>query len=362
MRRKEKSFTLQGDHVRAHALAEESLALCKELDHGHGIASSLTTLGQVALNQGHYPQAHALLEESLTIFQRLGDGEWTASSLRALGQVALNQGHYPQAHALFEQSLALFRRSGDQEGIHLGLSSVGRVACEQGDYGKAQRLLEESLAIARKSGHRGGIVNGLYCLGNAALGYGDYTTAQARYQESLTILLQLDDKYSMASCLEKLGRVALAQEQPAGAARLWGMAETLREKLAAPVPPGERAAYERALATARSQLGEEAFALALAEGRTMMPEQALAARGLVALHRSGSANERSRRQPLVDPLSERELEVLRLVAGGASNDQIADQLVIAVGTVKRHASNILAKLAVTNRTQAVAQARAFDLL
>ncbi len=70
----------------------------------------------------------------------------------------------------------------------------------------------------------------------------------------------------------------------------------------------------------------------------------------------------ARRQPLVEPLSERELEVLHLLAGGASNDEIAERLVIATGTVKRHVSNILAKLAVSNRTQAVAYARQLDLL
>ena len=67
-------------------------------------------------------------------------------------------------------------------------------------------------------------------------------------------------------------------------------------------------------------------------------------------------------QPLIDPLSEREWEVLRHLAVGASNDEIAEQLVIAVGPAKRHVSNILAKLAVTNRTQAVARAREIGLL
>src|SRR5205085_5579029 len=66
--------------------------------------------------------------------------------------------------------------------------------------------------------------------------------------------------------------------------------------------------------------------------------------------------DRARQQPLVDSLSERELEVLRLMAAGASNEEIAEHLVIAIGTAKRHVSNILAKLAVSNRTQAVARA------
>jgi LuxR family maltose regulon positive regulatory protein len=80
------------------------------------------------------------------------------------------------------------------------------------------------------------------------------------------------------------------------------------------------------------------------------------------LSASSVDTEPSKEQPLVEPLSERELEVLHLVASGASNEEIADQLVIAVGTAKRHVSNILAKLAAANRTQAVAQARAFGLL
>ncbi len=62
------------------------------------------------------------------------------------------------------------------------------------------------------------------------------------------------------------------------------------------------------------------------------------------------------------PLSSRELEVLRLLATGASNQEIAAHLVITLETVKRHVRHILAKLAVTNRTQAVVRARDFQLL
>ncbi|MBV9229015.1 MAG: hypothetical protein JOZ18_06850, partial [Chloroflexi bacterium] len=63
----------------------------------------------------------------------------------------------------------------------------------------------------------------------------------------------------------------------------------------------------------------------------------------------------------LDPLSGREREVLSLLAEGASNQQIADQLVISLNTAKRHVKNILAKLDVTNRTQAAARARELHL-
>jgi LuxR family maltose regulon positive regulatory protein len=78
---------------------------------------------------------------------------------------------------------------------------------------------------------------------------------------------------------------------------------------------------------------------------------------------SNTARQRARvAQPLVEPLSERELEVLRLIADGLSNAEIAKRLVIAQGTVKRHINNIYGKLGVQSRTQAVAKARELGLL
>ena len=65
---------------------------------------------------------------------------------------------------------------------------------------------------------------------------------------------------------------------------------------------------------------------------------------------------------LVEPLSARELEVLQLIAVGLTNQQIADELVISVGTAKWYTGQIYGKLAVSNRTQAVAKARELKLL
>jgi ATP/maltotriose-dependent transcriptional regulator MalT len=66
--------------------------------------------------------------------------------------------------------------------------------------------------------------------------------------------------------------------------------------------------------------------------------------------------------PLFEPLTEREVEVLGLVVAGLSNREIAEQLTIAVGTAKRHVSNIYAKLDVHSRMQAVARAQALHLV
>ena len=65
---------------------------------------------------------------------------------------------------------------------------------------------------------------------------------------------------------------------------------------------------------------------------------------------------------LIEPLTERELQVLGLLADGRSNKTIADELVITLDTVKRHVTHVLDKLGAANRTQAVARARALGLL
>ena len=76
----------------------------------------------------------------------------------------------------------------------------------------------------------------------------------------------------------------------------------------------------------------------------------------------GKPGQPSTQQPLLDPLSQRELEVLQLVAAGASNQEIATELVLAPGTVKLHVSHILSKLGVKSRTQAILRARDLGLL
>jgi LuxR family maltose regulon positive regulatory protein len=65
---------------------------------------------------------------------------------------------------------------------------------------------------------------------------------------------------------------------------------------------------------------------------------------------------------LVESLSARELEILRLIGAGRSNQAIANRLIVAVGTVKKHINNIYGKLDVQSRTQALARARELDLL
>ena len=99
--------------------------------------------------------------------------------------------------------------------------------------------------------------------------------------------------------------------------------------------------------------------------RQTMPDYVsglLASFGTVAGRDGSTPFSGPRVKPTMEPVTGRELEVLRLLAAGASNKQIAEELVLVTGTVKAHLLNIYRKLDVHNRTQAVARARELKLL
>ncbi len=121
----------------------------------------------------------------------------------------------------------------------------------------------------------------------------------------------------------------------------------------------DRTEYERNLMPLRAQLGEAAFEQAWAEGLAMTTEQAIEQAMSLA---SPLEKETERVQRLVEPLNARELEVLGLIAKGLSNHEIADQLALAVSTVKWYINSLFSKLGVHSRTQAVARARELGLL
>ena len=100
--------------------------------------------------------------------------------------------------------------------------------------------------------------------------------------------------------------------------------------------------------------------LAAARGESVL--QPSVAAKVVARFATLPDESRPRPQPLVVPLSDRELEVVRLLAQGSSNREIAASLFLAEGTVKNHVTNVLAKLGARDRTQAALRAQALDLL
>jgi ATP/maltotriose-dependent transcriptional regulator MalT len=106
---------------------------------------------------------------------------------------------------------------------------------------------------------------------------------------------------------------------------------------------------------------EEVLAYALPE-KKRRPSLEAPATGFTADGLSAAAPEEDVPEPLVEPLSERELEVLTLLASGRPNKEVARDLFVSVGTVKTHTNNIYRKLGVRNRAEALARARSLKLV
>ena len=161
---------------------------------------------------------------------------------------------------------------------------------------------------------------------------------------------ELSEKWVVAVYLVELGEIVAARQQLTWAAQLWGASEALRDACGIPIPRIELADYERSVPAARVHLGEKAFAAAWAEGRSMTSEQALAAKG----QKPAPSPTSTVSPPPTYPagLTAREVEVLRLLAAGLTDLQIAEKLILSPRTVHTHISSIYGKLGVTSRSAA----------
>jgi len=266
----------QGDYERAQSLFKESLALNRELKDKLGTAVSLSSMGEVLRAQGDYQRAQTHFEESLVLFRELGDKHGIATSLRRVADVERYQGDYERAQTHFEESLALFLELGDKYCGAVAMSGFGRVAYNQGECERATSLCQKSIVVLRDLGVRRDIVaSSLSTLGYIALSLTDYPRARALFNESLGLAWEEGDKDGIGRGLAGVAGVAGVLGHLKRAARLWGSQHALREAIGIPISGIERAEYESAVAAARAQLGEEAFATAWAAGRALTLEQAI---------------------------------------------------------------------------------------
>jgi tetratricopeptide (TPR) repeat protein len=251
----------RGDFRAARALYEESVKLFKEAGHQQGTAWVLWMLANAVSNQGEYARGQALYEESLALFRALGNKRGMAWSLsHSALWILICQGDKQTVHARLEASQALSKELGDQVGIATCLWFSGLDELCQGASATAQALLEESVKLFRELGDRWCLACALTSLGKVAVSQGDLAAARAHFEESLEVARAEEDQYNTAFGLESLAEVTAAQGHLAWAARLWGAAETLREVMGIPAlpvqKPVEQAAYEHAVASTRMQLGE----------------------------------------------------------------------------------------------------------
>ena len=157
----------------------------------------------------------------------------------------------------------------------------------------------------------------------------------------------------IATYLEGLAHMAALQGKYRWATTAWGKAEALREAVHIPIPFIDYADYERRVALVRTRLSEHTFATLWARGRTMTTEQVLALQeqeieqSLVPRTTSPAANYPA-------GLTEREVQVLRMVARGMTNSEIAQQLGLSEKTIAHHMTHIFNKTTSDNRASVVA--------
>lgn len=265
-----------GDHRAARTHLEESLAICRELADKGGIFSALASLGAVATQQRDYAAARSHSEEMLTIGKELRNYDFFYHALLNLGNLAHEQGDYSAARSYYERCLAIKQKLGIKVGVFVSLQSLGLVAHDQGDHAAARSFYEESLAIAREMEDHRGTALSLAKLGEVTTAQGDYAVARSCLEESLTISRARGDKASMAFAVERLAGLAAAQCQPSRSLRLAGIATALRQAIGSQIPAAVRAQLEHKVQPSRHALSAEVAAAALAEGRAMLLDEAVA--------------------------------------------------------------------------------------
>jgi predicted ATPase/DNA-binding CsgD family transcriptional regulator/Tfp pilus assembly protein PilF len=355
-----------GDYEVARIGYEAGLALWRTIDDRRGLASSYNGLGLLAFYQADYPEARRLHEASLAIRRESDDRQGLGNSYSNLGNVANAEGDYVRARELHEQALAVRQGMGDSGGVAFTLFNLGDVARQQGDLERARRLFDQSLGLFRDVGDVLGVGYALYDLGKVAHLQKRDEAAATLFAEAIRLRVELGDKRGLVECLEGLAPVAHGLGDADLAGRLFGAVEALRERLDVPLPPTEVAVHGREVAALRGRLGAARLRSAWDTGRAMTLEDALAAARALTDRVPATSIPPESPAPVDQAarfnLSNREIDVLRLLASGQTDREIAQALFISPRTVNVHVANLRGKLGVSSRAAAVALAHRHGLI
>ncbi|MBI5653151.1 MAG: tetratricopeptide repeat protein [Chloroflexi bacterium] len=343
----------QGDFRNALILAEESVAIFHDHRDVWGAAFSFYCLGRIALEHGDRAAARAATEESCGRFRQAQDDWGLALALSTLGLIALGAGDYTGARAIYSESLALRRGMNDAWGVAKSLSSLAGVERLTNHQARARELIEESLQLYRQMGSPGDVARALHNLGYLETQRGDYPRARELFIESQQLFSSINHPRGIAECLNGFAVLASATRQPKLAAQLLAAADAIFDRLGAQRWQTDQVEYASALNAARLQLTPAAFNAAWNAGRALTLEQAIAEALQVSAQPATEESHITAEPPQYPAgLTQREVEVLRLLAMGLSNQEIADKLVLSKRTVHAHLRSIFSKLDVTTRTAA----------
>jgi DNA-binding CsgD family transcriptional regulator len=355
------------DFALARTLLTEALAVWRQLGDRRGHPQCLGERAAGDLNEGDLERARQLSGEALTIYRALADDFGILYALHSLGVISLLAGDYARARVELEESIRTAVATGSPP--TLGFRALGWLAVAEGDARRAAALWEERMTCARENGHQRAMATLLDDLGWLAARQQDWRWAAGCFAEELIIASTIGDEWDIARSLTGLATVSAEAGQPAAAACLFGAAEAaggvanVLDDLFNPL----RTPYECAVAASRQALGEVAYAAAWREGRYLPRQEAMTralavAEGLAAATVSGAPLALAGRAAERDPLSRREMEILRLLVRRLTDREIASTLFLSPRTVESHVARILDKLGVENRRAAVATAARLGLV
>ncbi len=265
-------FWAEGDADHARTLVAETLAAYEELGSKGGTALMLGFLALISAAQGNYAQAR----KEARLVPTDAAGHLDPISLACLGEVDYLEGHLAEARQRFEAGLDGWREQQDLHGQAWPLARLGGVAYRLGDLDRATQLLEQSLTFVGPNGWWWSRALAELTLADVARAHGSPVSAAEYYGRSLRIVLQQKSQPDVAERLEGFAKLAGTAHQPQRAARLFGAADALRERIGTPIPAVERDDYDGAVVLARAQLDPAAFSAAWAEGMAFSWEQAAA--------------------------------------------------------------------------------------
>ncbi len=351
-------LALSSDPAVAEALATEGLKLCRDAGEGFWTAAALNLLSEITLHTGRTDEAAARADDALAVAQSCGDGWNEGYALGTRAALAAQAGKLREAQQLASASVAVMRRIDQQWGAARALLGLGDLARLRGHPGEAHSRYVEALAILREIGARPEIARCLAGLGRVAMDLGATEQARRHLARSIRLSHATGARIGVARGLEAFAALAVRENRPERAVQLTAAATALRETAGLQPLPGART--ESYLTPAR-RLGDAAVARLWAQGLTASSEAAVAlaldlppdaapdddgALAVVGAYEVAAVPPSS--------LTPREHQIAALVAAGASNKAIAEELSISPTTAARHVANILAKLGFTSRTQIAA--------
>jgi non-specific serine/threonine protein kinase len=346
-------WMLVGHHREGYDWLKRALAAAPDTPTSES-AHALCRAGEMAGTFDGDEAAIRQLEQAAVLARRLDLPVVEASAVVDHGSILEDRGDYDGAEARFTVGLARFRQAGAGLGASIATYHLGVAAYGRGDAARSAGLWEEALAEARALGQP---VVAAWCLGYLGLlaaERGEPGRAATFLGESWA--LHEGAAFRHHHMLADLAVLGAACGQAEAATRLLGAAEAAQHGNRFDQP--EAAAYARVAERLRETLGMSAYELAVVAGRNQRPE-AVNADAATVLAAAATAPPNPARDTGLTP---RELNVLRLVADGRSDREIAEALYIGRGTVHSHLASIYGKLDVGSRTAAVAAGRRLGIL